>query len=114
MPAISSVAAMRMATPIAVSRMTIGCVVWPVAMTATVAMSGRTRTESCSKNPANRIPAVAVSAGIDHCRYRTNLVARSVGPGIVLTTARAARSAPIARGHERPGTRTLAGAAFAR
>ena len=113
MPPISSVAAMRIATPIAVSQMTIGRVVWPVAMSATVAMSGRTSAESCSKNPANTIPAVAVSAGIDHCRYSTNLVARSVGPGIVLTTARPARSAPIARRHERPGTRTRAGAALA-
>ena len=34
MPPISSVAAMRMATPIAVSQMTIGRVVWPVAMSA--------------------------------------------------------------------------------
>ena len=59
------------------------------------------------------IPAVAVSAGIDHWRYRTNRVAISVGPGIVLTTARAARSAPTARGQLRPGIRIRLGAAFA-
>src|SRR5205085_10744265 len=56
--------------------------------------------------------AVAVSAGRSHWRYSTNRVATSVGPGIVLATARAARSAPTARGHEIAGIRTRIGAAF--
>ena len=77
-----------------------------------VAMSGRTRSESVSKNALNRIPAVAMSAGIDHCRYSTNLVATSTGPGIVLTTARPARSAPMAWGQDRPGTRMRLGVAL--
>ena len=55
------------------------------------------------------MPAVAGSAGIPHCRYRTNRVAMSVGPGIVLTTARAARSAPTARRQPRAGMRMRVG-----
>ena len=78
-----------------------------------MAISGRTSEEKTSKKAAKKIPALAVSAGIDHCRYRTNLVAMSVGPGIVLTTARPATSAPTACGHDSAGMSTLVGTAFA-
>ena len=93
--------------------MTAGRAVWPARRTPSVAISGRTRSDSVSKNALNTIPAVAASAGIDHCRYSRNFVAMSVGPGIVLTTARPARSAPTACGQLRPGTRMRLGVAFA-
>ena len=109
----SSITTARMTTPTTESRTTFGRGWWPATRTPIVAISGRTRSDSVSKNALNTIPAVAVSAGIDHCRYSTNRVATSVGPGIVLTTARPARSAPMACGQDSPGTRMRLGAAFA-
>ena len=102
----------RTTTPSTESRTTVGRGSRPATRTPIVAMSGRTRSESVSKNALNRIPAVAMSAGIDHCRYNTYLVATSAGPGIVLTTARPARSAPMACDQDKPGTRMRAGMAL--
>ena len=58
-------------------------------------------------------PGARDGGGIAHWRYRTSRVATSVGPGTVLTTARAARSDPTACGQESPGTRTRVGPALA-
>ena len=78
-----------------------------------MAISGRMKTANVSNKAAKAIPALATSVGIDHWRYRTNRVAMSVGPGTVLTTARAARSDPTACGQDSPGTRTRVGPALA-
>ena len=58
-------------------------------------------------------PALARSSGTRHCAYSSSRVAMSVGPGIVLATARPARSAPTACGHEISRTRIRYGAALA-
>ena len=68
-----------------------------------MAISGKAKEENVSNRAARTIPALATAVGIAHWRYRTSRVATSVGPGTVLTTARAARSDPTACGHESPG-----------
>ena len=45
-------------------------------------------------------PALARSNGMPHCVYSTSRVAMSVGPGMVLATARPAMSAPTACGQD--------------
>jgi hypothetical protein len=79
----------------------------------TTAISGRTRAETVSSSPPMTSPALARSSGMPHCAYRRSRVATSVGPGIVLATARPARSAPTACGHDTSRTRIRYGTAFA-
>jgi hypothetical protein len=85
----------------------------PLAKIPMIATSGRASDDSGSKREASASPALADSTGTAHCRYRTDLIAMSLGPGIVLATARPTRSAVTARGHERPLMRARAGPALA-
>ena len=54
--------------PTTAIQMTLGSVVCPVTITPITAIRGRTSADRGSKNAANTMPAVAVSAGISHCR----------------------------------------------
>ena len=63
-----SAATTKIAVPTTASQMTLGSVVCPLTTTPITAIRGRTSADSGSKNAANTMPAVAVSAGISHCR----------------------------------------------
>ena len=64
----TSAATMKIAVPMTASQITLGLVVCPVTITPITAIKGRTRADRGSKNAENTMPAVAVSAGISHCR----------------------------------------------